>query len=127
MTDTKIIVGLGSCGIAAGAQSVHEYLLEANKDADIEVGITSCVGVCFAEPIVGLITRNQLMQETDSLFGHPDVEYESPSRSIEPRPEGDSREGFDTVILAADRRTLILDLRVSPRRIDQFRVLVEAR
>ena len=45
---------------------------------------------------------------------------------IEPRPEGDPRRGFDTVILAADRRTLIIELQENPGNLDQFRVLVEA-
>jgi ferric-dicitrate binding protein FerR (iron transport regulator) len=81
--------------------------------------------VTFAERIVGLISRNRLIKETESLFGNPKLKYESPSRSVEPRPAGDLRKGFDTIILAADQRTLILDLRVSPDRIDQMRVLVE--
>ena len=70
MTDTKIIVGLGSCGIAAGAQSVHEYLLEASKDTDIEVGITSCVGVCFAEPIVEVAQGGNFVR-----YGYVDVDF----------------------------------------------------
>ena len=45
---------------------------------------------------------------------------------IVPRPEGDQREGFDTVILAADRRTLLIELQENPGNLDQFRVLVEA-
>ena len=32
----------------------------------------------------------------------------------------------DTVILAADRRTLIIELQENPGHLDQFRVLVEA-
>jgi hypothetical protein len=47
-------------------------------------------------------------------------------RAVEPRPEGDHRKGFDSVILAADQRTLILDLNVAPDKIDQLRVIVEA-
>jgi hypothetical protein len=53
------------------------------------------------------------------------VDYPT-ARTIEPRPEGDQRLGFDTLILAADRRTLIVELQVSPRKLDQVRVLVEA-
>jgi hypothetical protein len=45
---------------------------------------------------------------------------------IEARPKGDQRQGFDTVILAADRRTLIIELQENPGNLDQFRVLVEA-
>lgn len=52
MSRTKVIVGLGSCGIAAGAQEVYDHLKEI-LPADLgEVSVTSCVGMCFAEPIV---------------------------------------------------------------------------
>jgi len=40
--------------------------------------------------------------------------------------DGDQCKGFDSVILATDQRTLILDLSESPQKIDQLRVLVEA-
>jgi hypothetical protein len=54
------------------------------------------------------------------------VDYPT-ARTIEPRPEGDQRLGFDTLILAADRRTLLIELQVSPEKLDQIRVLVEAK
>ena len=44
----------------------------------------------------------------------------------DPGDEGDKRAGFDSVILAADQRTLILDPKVAPHKLDQLRVLVEA-
>lgn len=70
MTDAKIIVGLGSCGIAAGAQSVYEYLEETCRDSGIEVGITSCMGACFAEPVVDVV----LSGET-TTYGFVDVDF----------------------------------------------------
>jgi hypothetical protein len=81
--------------------------------------------ITFAKPIVGVITATRLLKESEAIFGNPDVEYPTP-REVEPRPEGDNRPGFDSVILAADRRTLILDLKVAPQKLDQLRVLVEA-
>ena len=80
--------------------------------------------ITFANPIVGVITETRLLKESEVVFGNPDVEYPTP-RSVEPRPKGDERPGFDSVILAADRRTLILDLKVAPQQLDQLRVLVE--
>jgi hypothetical protein len=44
---------------------------------------------------------------------------------FEPRPEGDQRPGFDSLILAADQRTLLVDLQENPGHLDQVRVLVE--
>lgn len=81
--------------------------------------------ITFAKPIVGVITETRLLKESEAVFGNPDVDYPSP-RAVEPRPEGDHRPGFDSVILAADQRTLTLDLYVAPQKLDQLRVLVEA-
>lgn len=81
--------------------------------------------ITFAKPTVGVITATRLLKESEAIFGSPDVDYPTP-REVEPRPEGDNRPGFDSVILAADQRTLILDLKVSPQKLDQLRVLVEA-
>ena len=81
--------------------------------------------ITFAKPIVGVIMANRLLKESEIVFGLPGVQYPGP-RMIEPRPEGDQRPGFDTVVLAADRRTLIIELQENPSDLDQFRVLVEA-
>ncbi len=81
--------------------------------------------ITFAKPIVGVVTGDLLLKESEAVFGIPDVRHPT-ARTIEPRPEGDPRQGFDKLILAADRRTLLIELRVSPEKLDQIRVLVEA-
>jgi hypothetical protein len=81
--------------------------------------------ISFANPIVGIITMNRLLRESEAVFGMPDVDYPT-GRTIEPRPVGDQRPGFDKLILTADRHSLILELEVSPSHLDQVRVLVEA-
>lgn len=52
----KIVIGEGSCGLAAGAGKVHEKIaqvLSANSlKADVE--ITGCCGMCYLEPIVDI-------------------------------------------------------------------------
>jgi NADH-quinone oxidoreductase subunit F len=55
--ETKVIVGLGSCGIAAGAGKVYDKI-EAIKKAEnlsFELKKTSCVGMCYREPLVEVI------------------------------------------------------------------------
>jgi len=47
----RVVVGNGSCGIAAGAQNVFEALSMAAR-GNFSVGITGCIGMCFLEPIV---------------------------------------------------------------------------
>lgn len=81
--------------------------------------------ITFSQPIVGVITQTRLLRESEAVFGMPDVKYPTP-REIEPRPDGDQRAGFDTLILAADRRTLLVELQENPGHLDQVRVLVEA-
>ena len=51
----KIVVGAGSCGIAAGAQKVYDALQTelAGKDG-AALSITGCNGMCFLEPIIDL-------------------------------------------------------------------------
>lgn len=81
--------------------------------------------ITFAKPIAGVITVDRLLRESEAVFGIPDVEYPT-ARTIEPRPEGDQRPGFDTLILAADQRTLFVELKENPGHLDQVRVLVES-
>jgi hypothetical protein len=81
--------------------------------------------ITFAHPIAGVITMNRLLKDSEAIFGLPGVSYPIP-RTIEPRPEGDQRPGFDSLILAADRRTLFVELQENPGHLDQVRVLIEA-
>ena len=46
----RVVVGEGSCGLAAGAGKVRAALEKAGAD----VGITGCIGMCYLEPIVDL-------------------------------------------------------------------------
>lgn len=109
-------------------QRLTSYLLQLNAhpEGDQPNRRRSVRGqITFAKPIVGVIMANRLLKESEIVFGIPGVEYPGP-RMIEARPEGDQRPGFDTVLLAADRRTLIIELQENPGDLDQFRVLVEA-
>lgn len=53
----RILVGQGSCGLAAGAGKVYNYLqhqiTEGNLAVDLDV--TGCIGNCYLEPIVEVI------------------------------------------------------------------------
>ena len=50
----KVIIGAGSCGIATGAKKTAEEFERQIKERnlDIKVDITGCVGTCYLEPIV---------------------------------------------------------------------------
>ena len=59
MEKTKVYVGLGSCGIAAGAQDVYDHLKESIDTDDLDLEVTSCVGMCYAEPIVEVVQKGK--------------------------------------------------------------------
>lgn len=55
---TRIVVGMATCGIAAGADEVYEAIVdEINKLglSNVVVAKTGCIGVCRLEPIVEII------------------------------------------------------------------------
>lgn len=57
----KIVVGQGSCGIAAGASKVYEKLdalLQAENKENHILTVTGCIGMCFLEPIVDIYADN---------------------------------------------------------------------
>ena len=55
-TETRIIIGMGTCGIAAGARAVMNAVEAELKQADINASIISvgCIGVCQMEPLVDI-------------------------------------------------------------------------
>lgn len=66
----KIVVGEGSCGIAAGAAKVYNGLKPLISENN-QLTITGCIGMCFLEPIVDIyddnntLTRLVRVSETD--------------------------------------------------------------
>ncbi|MBR4910997.1 MAG: NADH-quinone oxidoreductase subunit NuoF [Clostridia bacterium] len=53
--ETRVVVGMATCGIAAGATPVLEALVEGVKKAglsSVKVSKTGCVGICQYEPVV---------------------------------------------------------------------------
>lgn len=63
----KVIVHMGTCGIAAGARSIMKAFLdeiENRQITDVIVTISSCAGLCSREPMA-----------TVELAGEPAVKY----------------------------------------------------
>jgi NADH-quinone oxidoreductase subunit F len=70
MAKPKLMVGMGSCGIAAGGQAVYDRLKQTVPADLADVEVTSCVGMCFAEPLV------ELVQDGGSvLYGYVDPDF----------------------------------------------------
>ncbi len=55
-TGTTIIVGMGTCGIAAGARETMRAILEELHARDMDVNVTTvgCIGMCAKEPLVDI-------------------------------------------------------------------------
>jgi len=52
-TGTRVVVGMATCGQAAGAKKVLEVLKEkAQGEKNIKVKMTGCIGTCRLEPLV---------------------------------------------------------------------------
>lgn len=60
--ETRVSVGMATCGIAAGAKPVlNAFVEEVAKRGlkDIMVTQTGCIGICQYEPVVEVITPGQ--------------------------------------------------------------------
>lgn len=59
---TRIVVGMATCGIAAGARPVLNAFVEAVTSAELSDSVTvtqtGCIGLCQFEPIVEVFAPN---------------------------------------------------------------------
>ena len=55
-TSTAIYVGMGTCGIAAGARETMEAIQQelAKRQIDAYVGAVGCLGMCVKEPLIDI-------------------------------------------------------------------------
>ena len=60
---TRIVVGMATCGIAAGARPVLnafvEGISEAGLSEDVIVTQTGCIGICQYEPVVEVFEKDR--------------------------------------------------------------------
>lgn len=57
----RVVVGMATCGIAAGARPVmNAFVEELGKRnlSDVTVSMTGCIGVCRLEPIVEIFSAD---------------------------------------------------------------------
>ncbi len=62
-SDTRIVVGMATCGIAAGARPVLGAFVEAVNESGmtekVMVTQTGCIGICRYEPVVEVFVADQ--------------------------------------------------------------------
>ena len=71
--DVTIIVGMGTCGIAAGGKTAMSALIDAIKEHDltnVTIKQTGCMGLCHSEPTVEVITPEM----PATIYGKVDAE-----------------------------------------------------
>ena len=72
MSELKVVVGMSTCGLSAGAQQVYDKLnrlLSKNPDA-FTLASTGCLGMCYCEPLVEVRNNGSRViygQVTDEL------------------------------------------------------------
>ena len=78
-TSTVITVGMGTCGIAAGARETLQAIRDelAKRQIDAEVVTAGCIGVCVREPLV------DIQQAGQSRIAYANVRPEMVPRLIE--------------------------------------------
>ena len=61
--NTRIVVGMATCGIAAGARPVLNAFVEGVSEAglseDVIVTQTGCIGICQYEPVVEVFEKDK--------------------------------------------------------------------
>ncbi len=70
----SILVGMGTCGIAAGADKVIDTLKEQvrlRQMENVEIKQVGCLGLCFCEPNVEVRVKNM----PDTLYGKVDANF----------------------------------------------------
>ena len=71
--DAQIIVGMGTCGIAAGAKETFNAIIEeldAKGISHVLVSQTGCMGLCHSEPTVEVIVPHMPVV----IYGNVDAE-----------------------------------------------------
>ena len=71
--DVHIIIGMGTCGIAAGAKQVLEAFIDeiaAKKIENVTVKQTGCMGLCYVEPTVEV----KVPGRPDTIYGKVDAD-----------------------------------------------------
>ena len=70
--DVPVIVGMGTCGIAAGAKDTYAALVDTLSEkgmTNVLVRQTGCMGLCHSEPTVEVVVPGM----PTVIYGHVDA------------------------------------------------------
>ena len=70
--DVQVVVGMGTCGIAAGAKDTYAALVDTLSEkgmTNVLVRQTGCMGLCHSEPTVEVVVPGM----PTVIYGHVDA------------------------------------------------------
>ncbi len=105
----RIVVGQGSCGLAAGAGAVYSALEGKMSGVPATLSITGCIGICYLEPIVDVYADN------GDLYRCVQVKPENADTIIEAVSTGNYALLRDIVIKDEDAQFLSKQTRIALR------------
>ncbi len=111
VSDFSSVLGAVSPGTV-----VNSHLLHFDPVGQVKVSLAGRVH--FDSPIVALIGSPSLLDGSDALFGHPDVDHYATGQA----DRGPENGPVDYVSVSADRRSLFVNL-VAENKMDEIRVL----
>jgi NADH-quinone oxidoreductase subunit F len=119
---SELVVGLGSCGIAAGAHQVHESLIQELDARGLKVPVTAtgCIGACHREPLV------EVREEGGASYLYGDLDSEKVHRVVaehllEGRPVAELLIPWDYPYLALQKKIVLANCGViDPENIDDY-------
>ena len=118
----KVVVGFGSCGIAAGARKVYEELENEikNNDLNIDLETTGCIGMCHLEPIVDIYHEDGKLDRYVKVTGKEiiDIINESPKekRKTTLRISKEDQEALDKQVRIAIENCGI----INPEKLEEY-------
>ena len=71
--DSRVIIGMGTCGIAAGAKTALDTflaVLDEHHLDNVSVTQTGCMGLCYVEPTIEVLVPGM----PDTIYGNVDAE-----------------------------------------------------
>ncbi len=105
----RIVIGEGSCGIAAGAGKVYSALEPVLTGSGVHMGITGCIGMCYLEPIVDVYEDDKLLARLVQ------VQEKDAQRVAKAAVSGDFTEVEDLLIKDEDKAFLSKQTRIALR------------
>ncbi len=124
----RISVGLGACGIAAGAQKTLSALEEAiaARALDVDLSITGCMGMCYREPLVevrtpgkpGVVYMEILPERVPRLLDEAVAKGQLIQEWV---ATGDEGGGSEQAFLARQKRIVLRNCgHINPEEIDEY-------